>query len=70
MEACLGIVNRPMRAGDPVVAIQVRQLRDWRKRLLDISQSNPLLGLNRARVSKLQVKTPSAPELFSKRRST
>ena len=30
------------------------ELREWRKRLLDINQSNPLLGLNRSRVSKLQ----------------
>ena len=42
------------------------QLREWRKRLLDISQSNPLLGLNRSRVSKLQVKNPGAADLFSK----
>ena len=42
------------------------QLREWRKRLLDISQSNPLLGLNRSRVSKLQVRNPGAAELFSK----
>lgn len=42
------------------------QLREWRKRLLDINQSNPLLGLNRSRVSKLQVKNPEAAELFSK----
>ena len=42
------------------------RLREWRKRLLDINQSNPLLGLNRSRVSKLQVKNPGAAELFSK----
>jgi hypothetical protein len=42
------------------------QLREWRKRLLDINQSNPLLGLNRSRVSKLQLKSPKTAELFSK----
>jgi len=42
------------------------QLREWRKRLLDINQSNPLLALNRSRVSKLQIKSPTAPDLFSK----
>lgn len=41
------------------------QLREWRKRLLDINQSNPLLGLNRSRVSKTQVTSPAAADLFS-----
>src|SRR2546423_951071 len=40
------------------------QLRVWRERLVDISRANPLLGLNRARTSKLRVLTPSPSELF------
>lgn len=40
------------------------QLRSWRERLLDLTRGNPLLGINRARVSKLQVVSPAASELF------
>ncbi len=42
------------------------QLREWQKRLLDMNKSNALLGLNRARVSKLQIKSPGAADLFSR----
>ncbi len=40
------------------------QLRKWQERLLDLTKSNPLLGLNRSRVSKLRVTYPSATDLF------
>jgi len=42
------------------------QLRKWQERLLDLKKSNPLLGLNRSRVSKLQVINPDATALFSR----
>ncbi len=31
------------------------QLKKWQERLLDLTKGNPLLGLNRSRVSKLRV---------------
>ncbi len=40
------------------------QLRRWQERLLDLTKSNPLLGLNRSRVSKLKVASPPTGELF------
>jgi very-short-patch-repair endonuclease len=40
------------------------QLRKWQERLLDLSKSNPLLGINRSRVSKLRIIRPSIAELF------
>jgi hypothetical protein len=40
------------------------QLRKWQERLLDLTKSNPLLGLNRSRVSKLRIIAPLAGELF------
>lgn len=40
------------------------QLKKWRERLLDLSKSNPLLGLNRSRVSKLLVKEPDIETIF------
>jgi len=40
------------------------QLRKWQERLLDLTKSNPLLGLNRARVSKLRVIAPDPQDLF------
>jgi len=42
------------------------QLRRWQERLLDLTKSNPLLGLNRSRVSKLKVSSPPASELFKR----
>jgi hypothetical protein len=42
------------------------QLRKWQERLLDLSKSNPLLGLNRSRVSKLKVISPPAVGLFKR----
>ena len=41
------------------------QLKKWRERLLDLTKSNPLLGLNRSRVSKLLVSGPDAYQLFN-----
>lgn len=40
------------------------QLKIWGERLLDLTKGNPLLGINRSRVSKLQVKTPDIESLF------
>ena len=40
------------------------QLRVWADRLLDLKKSNPLLGINRSRVSKLFVKSPDPAVLF------
>ena len=42
------------------------QLKKWRERLLDLTKSNPLLGLNRSRVSKLLVKDADLFTLFNK----
>ena len=42
------------------------QLKKWRERLLDLSKSNPLLGLNRSRVSKLLVSEPDIETVFDK----
>ena len=35
------------------------QLKKWQERLLDLTKGNPLLGLNRSRVSKLCVTAPA-----------
>jgi very-short-patch-repair endonuclease len=40
------------------------QLRIWRERLIDPSRGNPLLGINRARTSKLRAASPAASQLF------
>lgn len=40
------------------------QLRKWQERLLDLTRANPLLGINRSRVSKLRVTDPDARTLF------
>ena len=42
------------------------QLKRWQEKLLDMSKSNPLLGLNRARAAKLKIKSPDALMLFQK----
>ncbi len=42
------------------------QLRKWQECLLDLTKANPLLGLNRSRVSKLQIVAPSSAELFNR----
>src|SRR5215472_1839928 len=42
-----------------------RQLRKWQERLLDLSKSSPLLGVNRSRVSKLRIKSPDPLSLFN-----
>lgn len=41
------------------------QLRKWQERLLDLSKSNPLLCINRTRVSKLRVIRPDIADFFS-----
>lgn len=40
------------------------QIRRWQDRVLDLTKSNPLIGLNRARVAKLPVVAPDAAALF------
>lgn len=40
------------------------QLHKWQERLLDLTRANPLLGLNRSRVSKLRVTEPCDVDLF------
>lgn len=42
------------------------QMRKWKERLLDLTKANPLLGINRSRVSKLRVIEPDAYMLFNK----
>src|SRR5438067_1240086 len=41
------------------------QIRRWQEKLLDLTKSNPLLGLNRSRVAKLRVAIPAPAELFA-----
>jgi len=40
------------------------QMRRWQDRVLDLTKSNPLIGLNRSRVAKLPVIAPDADSLF------
>jgi len=40
------------------------QLKKWQERLLDLTKANPLLGINRSRVSKLRIIQPDALSLF------
>jgi len=42
------------------------QLRRWQERLLDLTRANPLLGINRSRVSKLRATGPDPTALFDK----
>jgi len=42
----------------------VSQLKVWEERLLDLTKGNPLLGINRSRVSKLLVTIPDPTTLF------
>src|SRR5438874_12858064 len=42
------------------------QLRKWQERPLDLTRGNPLLGLNRSRVSKLRVSAPEPGVLFDR----
>jgi very-short-patch-repair endonuclease/DNA polymerase III delta prime subunit len=57
--AC-GVSLRPPVDADRIGA----QLKRWQERLLDLTRANPLLGLNRSRVSKLRVTEPSADPLL------
>src|SRR5439155_25493785 len=66
--------EKPADSGDggktrdnPVDRERVRaQMRVWQDRVLDLTKSNPLIGLNRSRVSKLRVTAPDASTLFSR----
>src|SRR5437867_2046701 len=50
----------------PVDFERVRaQLKRWQEHLLDLTKANPLLGINRSRVSKLHVAEPAPHALFS-----
>jgi len=40
------------------------QLRRWQERLLDLTKANPLLGVNRSRVSRLRVVEPAIHAVF------
>lgn len=42
------------------------QLRRWQERLLDLTRANPLLSVDRSRVSKLRISDPSADALFER----
>ena len=42
------------------------QMRVWQERVLDLTKSNPLIGLNRSRVTKLRVTSPDAVALFGR----
>jgi very-short-patch-repair endonuclease len=41
------------------------QMRRWQDRVLDLTKSNPLVGLNRSRVAKLSVIDPDGNDLFA-----
>jgi very-short-patch-repair endonuclease len=50
----------------PVDLERVRaQLKRWQEHLLDLTKANPLLGINRSRVSKLRVTEPAPDALFA-----
>ncbi len=52
--------------GAPFDAERIRaQLRKWQERLLDLTKANPLLGINRSRVSKLRIVDPDPAEIVS-----
>jgi hypothetical protein len=52
---------------NPVNRERVRaQMRVWQDRVLDLTKSNPLLGLNRSRVTKLRITAPDATTLFGR----
>src|SRR5713101_6729477 len=49
----------------PLAQERIRaQLRKWQERLLDLTKANPLLGVNRSRVSKLRIVDPDPHVLF------
>src|SRR5439155_19245004 len=66
--------EKPADSGDggktrdnPVDCTRVRaQMRAWQDRVLDLTKSNPLIGLNRSRVTKLRVIVPDATTLFGR----
>jgi very-short-patch-repair endonuclease len=50
----------------PIDAARVKaQMRRWQDCVLDLTKSNPLIGLNRSRVAKFQVIAPDMNALFS-----
>jgi len=57
--------NEQIQSNFDVGAIHL-QLKRWQEKLLDMSKSNPLLGLNHARAAKLKIKDSNAFSLFQK----
>lgn len=56
----------PLARVAPVDRDRVRaQMHRWQDRVLDLTKSNPLIGLNRSRVARLFTLSPDANELFS-----
>lgn len=59
----------PRAPANPVGAIDrdriKAQMRRWQDRVLDLTKSNPLIGLNRSRVAKLQAVEPNLNDIFS-----
>ena len=52
-------------ASTDVDAARVKHhIETWRERLIDLTKSNPLLGLNRSRVSKLRIVEPGLGSLY------
>ncbi len=52
-------------AGPPVDRERVSaQLQKWQERLLDLTRANPLLGINRSRVSRLRVQAPPLAQIY------
>src|SRR5438552_10294567 len=42
------------------------QIARWQEKVLDLTKSNPLIGLNRSRVAKLRVTNPEPAHLFAR----
>ena len=60
-----GTLEQPDKAAVPWDTDRIRQqLRRWQERLLDLSRANPLLGINRSRVSRLRVVEPTGEAVF------
>jgi very-short-patch-repair endonuclease len=59
-------VKAPVSAVGAVDRDRVKaQMRRWQDRVLDLTKSNPLIGLNRSRVAKLLAIEPDLNEIFS-----
>lgn len=56
-------VTEPTRAAVDLDRVRA-QLKRWQEHLLDLTKANPLLGINRSRVSKLRATEPAPHDLF------